>query len=84
MTTSLTPPERALLEALLDLERAAIAPQRPSILPLLQRIDQLASQLPAETPGELRHFLQRKSYQKARLLLEGRNAGIQRGHCAPQ
>jgi hypothetical protein len=39
---------------------------------LFARIDELAGQLPPETDPELRHFLQRKSHQKAKCLLENR------------
>jgi len=45
------------------------------------QIDNLASQLPKTTDGELLHYLQKKSYEKARLFLEGRNADIQKGSC---
>jgi hypothetical protein len=70
--------EQSLLEALRDLDQAAGArpsPSRPPILPLLERLDRLAAELPADAPAQLRHFLERKSYGKARLLLESRAGG---------
>ena len=45
------------------------------------RIDALAASLPPGTDGELRHYLQKKSYEKARLFLEGRFAEIEKGGC---
>ena len=38
---------------------------------MFERLDALAAQLPPSTPHDLRHYLQRKSYEKARLWLEG-------------
>jgi hypothetical protein len=84
----MTEVERAILEALEELERAAAARGgesaagvRPPILPILERIDRLAGELPAGAPGDLRHYLQRKSYEKARLFLLGRDAENARGRC---
>jgi hypothetical protein len=77
--------ESSLLQALLTLEQAASAPRtgepRPRIQDLIAEIDRLAETLPPETPAELRHFLQRKSYQKAALYLRGRNEENARGSC---
>ncbi len=71
-----TPVEQQLLGALIELDNAVKAlPKanpKPDLLPLFSRIDALAGQLPAEADAELRHFLQRKSYEKARMLLQGR------------
>lgn len=71
-----TPVEQQLLNALTELDNAVKALSRanpkPDLLPLFSRIDALAGQLPAEADAELRHFLQRKSYEKARTLLQGR------------
>ena len=46
---------------------------KPNLLPLFARIDELMRLLPAETDAALLHYLQRKSYEKARLWLEGRD-----------
>ncbi|HWD20765.1 MAG TPA: hypothetical protein VHB20_15965 [Verrucomicrobiae bacterium] len=65
--------EAQLLQALLDLEKAvanlAMAP-KPDLPALFARIDALAAQLPADAPRDLRHYLQRQSYQKARVFLQ--------------
>lgn len=81
--------ERSILETLTELEQAAGAARgasspganRPPILPILERIDRLAGQLPPSAPGDLRHYLQRKSYEKARLFLLDRDAENARGQC---
>ena len=79
----MTDTEQAILETLIELEstaRSAVAAgPKPSVLPLVARLDQLAAQLPAGGDPELRHFLQRRSYEKARLHLEGKAA--ERGSC---
>ncbi|MCZ7635694.1 MAG: hypothetical protein M5U12_06420 [Verrucomicrobia bacterium] len=75
--------ESKLLDALNELEAAARqgqrAPAGASLQPLFNRIDHLASQLPPGSDPELRHFLARKSYVKARERLEGR--APTRGNC---
>ncbi|MBI3882253.1 MAG: hypothetical protein HY301_19620 [Verrucomicrobia bacterium] len=79
----MTATEQALLDTLLDLEaevkRMATANPKPNLLPLFARLDELAAQLPPDSDAELRHFLQRKSYEKARMKLEGQAAT--RGSC---
>ena len=66
----LTEIEQRLLQALSDLEAASAALKtaqpKPDLVSLFARVDTLAAQLPPGTDPELRHFLQRKSYQKAR------------------
>jgi hypothetical protein len=68
--------EREILDTLLALERAAgsmaTSQPKPDLRPLFERLDQLALQLPADAPPDLRHYLQRKSYQKARAFLQER------------
>ena len=77
--------ERQLLEALLELEAAVArmpaANPKPSLLPLFTRLDGLAHQLPASTDPTLLHYLHKKSYEKARLFLQGRESENQRGNC---
>ncbi len=76
--------ETEILGALQELERAASNEQGPSPSPvrqILDRLDRLTHSLPEECPAQLRHFLERKSYEKARLFLlsrrpeESRTAG---------
>lgn len=77
--------ERDILQALNDLEATvktmATAQPKPSLLPLFQRIEALADQLPRSTSPDLLHYMQKKSYEKARLWLDGRYADIQKGGC---
>lgn len=81
----MTDVENRILETLLELETAvntmATAKPKPNLVPLFAQLDELAGNLPVDTDPELRHFLQRKSYQKARLLLQGRGAENRRGSC---
>lgn len=75
--------EEQILGALKELDVAVkampTANPKPSLLPLFARIDELAQQLPRSTDPELLHFIQRKSFEKARARLEG--FGVVRGSC---
>lgn len=77
--------ERDILKALQDLDATvktmATANPKPNLLPLFQRIETLADQLPRSTAPDLLHYMQKKSYEKAQLWLEGRYAEIQKGGC---
>ena len=77
--------EQNLLQSLLELEKAvqtmAQANPKPNLLPLFARLDDLTRQLPPETDPSLRHYLQKKSYEKARLFLQGRDADNTVGSC---
>ena len=68
--------ENEILDTLLELEKAAgrmaDSQPKPDLRPLFTRLDDLASRLPADAPTDLRHYLQRKSYQKARAFLQER------------
>lgn len=70
--------EQAILNTLLELEEKAklmaTANPRPNLIPLFSHLDRLTAQLPPGTDPELLHFLQRKSYEKARLKLQGLTA----------
>jgi hypothetical protein len=77
--------EKNILAALLDIETTvqsmAVSGSKPNLLPLFERVDHLTSQLPRGTDPNLLHYLHKKSYEKARLLLEGRDAENARGAC---
>ena len=77
--------ERKILEALLELDKTVkelpTLQPKPDLRPLFGRLDDLALQLPRTADPNLRHYLQRKSYEKARLLLEGRDRENARGTC---
>lgn len=77
--------ESQILVALVKLDEAvkslATAKPKPNLLPLFAHIDELSAQLPPDTDAPLRHYLQKKSYEKARLFLQGRDAENQAGNC---
>jgi hypothetical protein len=81
----MTETEQTLWRVLVELDSAVkllpAANQKPDLLPLFARIDGLARQLPRDTPSDLLHYLRRKSYEKARLFLEGHDAENQAGNC---
>lgn len=66
--------EEQVLESLLEMERAvegmAGAKTRPDLRPIFERLDRLAQRLPPSTEPMLLHYLDRKSYQKARVFLQ--------------
>ena len=80
-----TPVEQQILSALTKLEATvktmATANPKPSLLPLFVQIDELTRQLPRDTDPALLHYLHKKSYEKARLFLQGRDAENQAGNC---
>ena len=82
---SFNPVEQQILGTLVSLDDAvktlATANPKPDFCALFARLDDLAAQLPPGTPRDLQHYLQRKSYEKARLFLEGRFAEIKSGSC---
>jgi hypothetical protein len=72
----MTQTEHQILDTLLELEQAASrmasSQPKPDLRPIFARLDTLALQLPADAPSDLRHYLQRKSYLKARAFLQQR------------
>ena len=54
---------------------------KPSLLPLFAQLDALTHKLPPNTDPTLLHYLHKKSYEKARLYLQGRDAENQAGNC---
>ena len=77
--------DKQLLNALLDLDSAIkampTANPKPNLVPMFNRIDDLARQLPRDADPALLHYLHKKSYEKARLYLQGRDAENQVGNC---
>ena len=67
--------EDSVLKALHALEAAIAAGRPPSPNPALRivlaQLDQLTTELPPTTRTGLGHYLQKRSYQKAKILLEG-------------
>lgn len=77
--------ENAILQTLLELEAAVktmpTANPKPNVQPLFARLDELARQLPKGTDPDLLHYLHKKSYEKARLFLQGRDSENAEGSC---
>jgi hypothetical protein len=88
VTLGMTDMEQAILRVLVELDLQVksmpTANPKPNLLPLFSRLDQLAKQLPPDTSPDLVHYLQKKSYGKARLFLEGRDGENVAGNCGHQ
>jgi hypothetical protein len=74
-----------ILAVLVELDNAVktmpTATPKPNLLPMFARIDELTKQLPHDTDPTLLHYLHKKSYEKARLWLQDRDAENQVGNC---
>ncbi|HUZ05853.1 MAG TPA: hypothetical protein VMV89_00030 [Candidatus Paceibacterota bacterium] len=79
------PVEITLLNALVELDNAVksmpAANPKPNLLPIFSRIDGLAKQLPGDADPTLLHYLHKRSYEKARLFLQNRDAENHAGNC---
>jgi hypothetical protein len=77
--------EETILRTLVELDQQVksmpAANPKPNLLPLFSRLDELTRQLPPQTAPDLLHYLHKKSYEKARLFLEGRDAENAAGNC---
>ena len=77
--------EQQILDRLIELDDKVkampTANPKPNLLPLFLQIEELADQLPRSAAPDLLHYMQRKSYEKARQWLEGRYADIHKGGC---
>lgn len=82
---AMTDNEKSLLETLLELEALVAsvrsASPKPDLLPVFSRLDELTRQLPRATEPDLLHYLHKRSYEKARLFLQGRDAENAAGNC---
>ncbi len=56
-------------------------PNAPDLLALFARLDALEREIDGTFPAQLRHYLHQKSYRKAHLYLQGRDAENLRGNC---
>jgi hypothetical protein len=81
----MTDVEQNLLQALVALDHAvkgmSTANPKPDLQPLFARLDDLTCALPGNADPNLLHYLRKRSYEKARLFLEGRDAENARGGC---
>jgi hypothetical protein len=77
--------EKNLLDALIELENTVkampTANPKPNLMPLFNRLDELTRQLRRDAVPALLHYMHKKSYEKARLFLQGREAENQAGNC---
>jgi len=53
----------------------------PDLMALFARLDAHEAELDASYPGQLRHYMHQKSYRKAHLFLQDRDAENVRGNC---
>ena len=58
-----------ILARLRELE--LVAAQRGDVVSILRELDRLTAALPKATDPDLLHYLHKRSYEKARLFLEG-------------
>ena len=83
--SAMTSVEQAILDALNDLDAKvksiSTATPKPNLLPIFTRLDELTTQLPRGISPDLLHYLHKKSYEKARLWLLGRDGENARGGC---
>jgi len=77
--------ETNILESLIELDMTVktmrAANPKPNLQALFQRLDTLTGQLPEGTDPKLLHYLQGKSYEKARLFLQGHDTENAGGSC---
>lgn len=81
----MTEVEQQILQALVELDATvksmAAMNSKPNLIPIFARLDELARRLPPNADANLLHYLRKKSYEKARLFLQGRDAENQVGNC---
>jgi hypothetical protein len=84
----MTATEQLIRHALVELDAQVksmpTANPKPNLLPLFARLDDLTRQLPPQTDPQLLHYLHKRSYEKARLFLDGRDAENAAGNCRHQ
>ena len=77
--------EKQVLGVLEELDAAVkstrAGQRKPELPGLFARLEALERELPGNCERNLRHYLRNKSYEKARLLLQGRDAENARGAC---
>ena len=69
------------LDEYLDAVTRQKEPNPPDLLALFARLDALEAELDTTAPTQLRHYLHQKSYRKAHLFLQDRDAENLRGNC---
>lgn len=56
-------------------------PNPPDLMAIFSKLDALEAGIDSSYPAQLRHYLHQKSYRKAHLYLQGRDAENLRGNC---
>jgi hypothetical protein len=56
-------------------------PNPPDLMAIFARLDALEAEVDSTFPAQLRHYLHQKSYRKAHLYLQDRDAENLRGNC---
>ena len=69
------------LDEYLDAVPRQKEPNPPDLLAIFARLDALEAEIDARYPAQLRHYLHQKSYRKASLYLQDRDAENLRGNC---
>lgn len=84
-TEKMTKIEKDLLSSLIELDGAVrelrTANPKPDLQAIFARIEGLTLELPPTADPNLLHYLRKKSYEKARLFLQGRDLENARGGC---
>ena len=78
----MTETEQAILDTLLELEDAVArvnTEPKPNLIDVFARLDKLTAALPKGTSPDLLHYLHKKSFEKARLFLQGQDP--EQGDC---
>ena len=77
--------EKTILDALIELDNAVKTMRstnpKPDLAKLLAGVDALTKELPTNSDPNLLHYLHKKSYEKARLALQGRDSENAEGAC---
>jgi hypothetical protein len=69
------------LDEYLDAVPRQSEPNPPDLMAIFARLDALEMELDASTSAQLRHYMHQKSYRKAHLFLQDRDAENLRGNC---
>jgi len=72
---------KRMLDEYLDAVPRQKEPNPPDLLTLFARLDAIEAEMDSTYPGQLRHYLHQKSYRKAHLFLQDRDAENLRGNC---
>ena len=78
----MTETEQAILDKLLELESAVAdvnKEAKPDLLGIFSELDEMTLSLPRDTASDLKHYMHKRSYQKARLFLQGKDP--EQGEC---